>query len=198
VNPFAVLGLPAWPDLEDETVRAAWQAIAAQTHPDRPDGGDLARYTQASAAYAILDSPWGRSEAYADLRQAARARGRFDVYPGDADPGGPPGDLGSLSGPGPAVVVLHPVPLREVAARAAQIPARIRHGHPLRLLARAAATAGIAAAILTLFPSVPGRIPVCYLIAAFTLTFVRFGLQDLAPGPGPAGITIEFPGNRKE
>jgi hypothetical protein len=195
VNPFAVLGLPEWPDLEDETVRAAWQAIAAATHPDRPDGGNLARYTQASAAYAALDSPWGRNEAYADLREAAWAKGRFDdypdIYPGDADPDGPPCDLG----PGPAVVVLHPVPLRDAAALAAQIPARIWQGHRLRLLARAAATAGLAAAILTLFP---GRIPACYLIAAFTLTFVMSGRQDLAPGPGPAGITIEFPGKGKE
>jgi curved DNA-binding protein CbpA len=35
-NPFAVLGLPERPDLDDETVRAAWRPIAAATHPDRP------------------------------------------------------------------------------------------------------------------------------------------------------------------
>ncbi|MGH3408434.1 MAG: hypothetical protein ACRDRJ_38965 [Streptosporangiaceae bacterium] len=66
-NPFDALGLPTDPALTDEQVRAAWRAIAAAAHPDRPDGGDLARYTQASAAYAELRSPWGRSEAYADL-----------------------------------------------------------------------------------------------------------------------------------
>ena len=66
-NPFAALGLPERPDLTDEQVRAAWRKIAAATHPDRPDGGDLARYTAASAAYAELRTPWGRSEAYADL-----------------------------------------------------------------------------------------------------------------------------------
>ena len=66
-NPFDALGLPTDPDLTDEQVRAAWRAIAAATHPDRPDGGDLARYTQARAAYAELRTPWGRSEAYADL-----------------------------------------------------------------------------------------------------------------------------------
>ena len=60
-NPFDALGLPARPDLTDEQVRAAWRAIAAATHPDRPDGGDLARYTAASAAYAELRTPWGRS-----------------------------------------------------------------------------------------------------------------------------------------
>ena len=66
-DPFDALGLPARPDLPDEQVRAAWRAIAAATHPDRPDGGDLARYTAASAAYGELRTPWGRSEAYADL-----------------------------------------------------------------------------------------------------------------------------------
>ena len=42
-NPFEALGLPERPDLTDEQVRAAWRKIAAATHPDRPDGGDLAR-----------------------------------------------------------------------------------------------------------------------------------------------------------
>ena len=37
-DPFAALGLPARPDLSDEQVRAAWRAIAAATHPDRPGG----------------------------------------------------------------------------------------------------------------------------------------------------------------
>ena len=70
-DPFAALGLPARPDLSDEQVRAAWRSIAAATHPDRPDGGDLARYTAASAAYAQLRTPWARSEAYADLIEQA-------------------------------------------------------------------------------------------------------------------------------
>jgi len=70
-DPFAALGLPARPDLSDEQVRAAWRSIAAATHPDRPDGGDLARYTAASAAYAQLRTPWARSEAYADLIERA-------------------------------------------------------------------------------------------------------------------------------
>ena len=39
MNPFTALGLPADPHLTDEQVRAAWRAIAAATHPDRPDGG---------------------------------------------------------------------------------------------------------------------------------------------------------------
>ena len=55
------------PDLTDEQVRAAWRTIAAATHPDRPDGGNPARYAAASAAYGQLRTAWGRSEAYADL-----------------------------------------------------------------------------------------------------------------------------------
>ena len=66
-NPFTVLGLPTDPDLTDEQVRAAWRAIAAATHPDRPDGGNVTRYTAAANAYAQLRTAWGRSEAYADL-----------------------------------------------------------------------------------------------------------------------------------
>ena len=87
-NPFAALGLPERPDLDDETVRAAWRAIAAATHPDRADGGDLARYTQASAAFAELRTPWGRSEAYADLVEQAWREGRFDDD--DDEPGTAP------------------------------------------------------------------------------------------------------------
>ena len=71
LNPFDALGLPARPDLTDEQVRAAWRKIAAATHPDRPGGGDVARYTAATAAYAVLRTPWGRSEAFADLDLAA-------------------------------------------------------------------------------------------------------------------------------
>jgi hypothetical protein len=58
-DPFAALGLPVRPDLTDERVRTAWRQVATATHPDRPDGGDPARYAAASAAYAILRTPWG-------------------------------------------------------------------------------------------------------------------------------------------
>src|SRR5438445_8037616 len=81
-NPFEALGLPERPDLTDEDVRAAWRRIAAATHPDRADGGDLAAYTAASAAYAELRTPWARSEAYADLAErAARAGDEPDTSP---------------------------------------------------------------------------------------------------------------------
>src|SRR5205823_12932258 len=87
-NPFEALGLPERPDLTDEQVRAAWRQVAAATHPDRPDGGDLARYTAASAAYAELRSPWGRSEAYADLADHAdgSATSPIPVIPAGEEP----------------------------------------------------------------------------------------------------------------
>src|SRR6478752_5853800 len=74
-NPFEILGLPVRRDLTDEQVDVAWRKIAVATHPDRPDGGDLARYTQASAAFAELRVPWSRSEAYADVVEQTRTQG---------------------------------------------------------------------------------------------------------------------------
>jgi hypothetical protein len=114
-NPFAVLGLPAQPDLSDEQVRSAWRRIASAAHPDREDGGDPARYAEASAAYTTLRTPWGRSEAYADLR--------FGVMPPAGAPARP------RRSPWQSVVL---------------VPARIRHGRPARLALRIVAAAGAA------------------------------------------------------
>jgi hypothetical protein len=173
-NPFAVLGLPEWPDLDDETVRAAWRAIAAETHPDRPDGGDLARYTQACAAFAELNSLWGRSEAYADLVGQAWAEGRFDDdsdgFPLDAEP--------LLVAFVPAAVVPQPVPLREVLRMLAEIPARFRRGHPLRLLIRAAVIAGLCLAVVTAFPD---RGIATYGVAVLIGLFAVSAREDMAP-----------------
>lgn len=65
-DPFAVLGLPARPDLTDDEVRAAWRRAAAATHPDRDDGGDPGAFAAAAAAYTTLRTVTGRREAYAD------------------------------------------------------------------------------------------------------------------------------------
>ncbi|HTX26249.1 MAG TPA: J domain-containing protein [Streptosporangiaceae bacterium] len=175
-NPFAVLGLPEWPELEDETVRAAWRAIAAETHPDREDGGDLARYTQATAAFAVLNTPWGRSEAYADLVEAAWANGRFDDYPDTCPAAEEPLPVVFV----PVVFVPRPVPLREVLAMVAQVPSRIHRGHPLRLLLRAAVIAGLCAAVLTVFPAVP-HLPAAIVAGLWCAMLAR---ADLAPPPG--------------
>src|SRR5215831_4366092 len=66
-DPFAVLGLPAQPEVGDDEVRAAWRRIAAASHPDRADGGDPARFAAAAAAYTTLRTRSGRGEALADL-----------------------------------------------------------------------------------------------------------------------------------
>jgi curved DNA-binding protein CbpA len=177
-NPFAALGLPERPDLDDETVRAAWRAIAAATHPDRADGGNLARYTQASAAYAELRTPWGRSEAYADLdhngpqTEQARRYGR----PGDDDDELDTTPLPAIGGYEPRL----PVPPGRLLIAVACLPSRIRRGRPLRLLIRAAVAAGACLAALTLIRGQPAApADVAGLITWFALTARR----DLAPPP---------------
>jgi hypothetical protein len=161
-NPFNALGLPARRDLTDEQVRAAWRAIAAATHPDRADGGDVARYTAATAAYATLRTPWGRSEAYADVMAAADDTSPLPLIPGAA-------------GPDPEVPT---GPWELLAACTWQLPARIRHGRPLRLLTRAAAAALACRAVLALIPGQPAA-PA--LVAALITWFAVTGRSDLAP-----------------
>jgi curved DNA-binding protein CbpA len=153
VNPFAALGLPAAAGLTDEEVRAAWRRAAARTHPDRDDGGDPAAYTAAATAYAQLRTPWGRSEALADLAATD--------YPPPAAPAAAPGTAA----------------LRRLAI----LPARVRHGRPLRLAARtviAAAVALLALAVIPGTPSAPAIVAGCVLWLAFTAP------ADLAPPPG--------------
>ncbi len=179
-NPFEALGLPARRDLTDEQVREAWRAIAAATHPDRPDGGDLARYTQASAAFAELRTPWSRSEAWADLAEQAWAEGRD--FPG----GGEFGDGEPDTSPLPAVLVGPPPgpppgawPEHPLAA-AWQLPSRIRRGHPVRLLIRAAIAAALSLLVLNLIPGAPAAPADVFGLA---LWFVLTGRKDLARPP---------------
>jgi len=163
-NPFEALGLPACPDLSDEQVRAAWRQIAAATHPDRPDGGDLARYTAASAAYAELRTPWGRSEAYADVMEA---------------------DDGPVTAPLPAVpgeqaVPGEAVPPWQPLIALARLPARIRRGRPRRLLLRAIIAAVLSLLVLRL---IPGTAAAPADVFGLGLWFVLTGRKDLAPPP---------------
>jgi hypothetical protein len=117
-DPFTVLGLPADPALTDEQIRAAWRAIATATHPDLPGGGDPARYAAAQAAYAVLRTPWGRSEAYADLA-------------------GQPSLAACPAGGLPSRRWLRPVAL---------FPRRVWHGRPAHLLLRILAAVALAVA----------------------------------------------------
>ena len=157
MNPFTVLGLPTRPDLTDEQVRAAWRAIAAATHPDRPGGGDPARYAAASAAYAVLRTTWGRSEAYADLIAQA-----------------PP------TGPPPARPRRR-LPPRRLFRAVALMPARIRHGRQLRLLLRVLAAGLLALAVAHAGAGAPAQGGTVTGLAVWLALTIR---ADLAPPPG--------------
>ena len=154
MNPFAALGLPARPGLTDDQVRAAWRSVAARTHPDRDDGGDAAAYSAAAAAYAQLRTGWGRSEALADLA---------------AVPYVPPAEPAAA---GPAASAWQVI---------AMLPARVRHGRPLRLAARALITAAVALLAVTVIPGNPSA-PAVAAGAFLWLAFTAPG--DLAPPPG--------------
>ena len=158
-NPFEALGLPARPDLTDEQVRDAWRKVAAATHPDRPDGGDLARYTQASAAYAQLRDPWSRSEAYADVME-----GQPDTTPLPPVP--------------PSFETYQPPPTYRPLLL---LPERIWHGHPLRLALRAIIAALLSLVVLAL---IPGSAAAPADVAGLGLWFVLTARSDLAPPPG--------------
>jgi hypothetical protein len=153
VNPFDALGLPADTALTDDDVRAAWRAVAVRTHPDRADGGNPAAYTAAQAAYTQLRTPWGRSEALADL----------NVFPHAAPPAQPAA---------PADVLWH---------AATVLPARIRHGRPGRLAARAGTAAAAAWIAVLLVPGTPSATAAAVGCALWWLLTAR---ADLAPPPG--------------
>ena len=173
-SPFDALGLPARPDLTDEQVRAAWRTIAAATHPDRPGGGDIARYTEAAAAYAVLRTPWGRSEAFADLTAAAD-----DTSPLPAIPpaGSPPADRPRWLSPPLAAQPARP---RDLLAVMWHLPARIRYGRPRRLLIRALAAA---VASLVVLHVIPGQPAAPALVTGLISWFLLTGRSDLAPPP---------------
>ena len=150
-NPFDALGLPTRPDLTDEQVRDAWRKIAA--------GGDLARYTQASAAYAQIRDPWARSEAYADMME-----GQPDTTP---LPPVPPSFETDRPPPGYRPLLL--------------LPERIWHGHPLRLALRAIIAAVLSLVVLAL---IPGSAAAPADVFGVGLWFVLTARSDLAPPPG--------------
>ena len=154
MNPFEALGLPVSMDLSDAQVRAAWRAIAADTHPDRP-GGDITDYTTAANAYAQLRTAWGRSEAYADL-----VAGPYVPVPGIR--------LARWPGIGLARDLL-------------LVPARIRHGRPLRLLARAVIAVLLSLLLLAL---IPGQASGPAIVTGLVIWFVLSARGDLAPPPG--------------
>ena len=186
-NSFEALGLPARPDLTDEQVRQAWRIVAAATHPDRADGGDLARYTAASAAFAQLRTPWARSEAYADLAEAGLAgtglAGTGLAGTGLAGTGlAGAGDDGPVTSPLPVVPGEEspPVPPRQLLLDVAWLPERIFRGRPVRLLIRAAVAVLLSLAVLSLIPGTPAATAD---VAGLVLWFALTARRDLAPPP---------------
>jgi hypothetical protein len=166
-DPFEALGLPALADLDDEQVRAAWREIAAATHPDRPDGGDAARYTAAAAAYAQLRTGWGRSEAWADLTSDTAATAPLPVIRGADLP--------------PSLRLRRPPSTRRLLPGGLWLlPARIRHGRPLRLALRGAAAAFAALLAVGALPGQPAGPAVVTGIVTWFLLSAR---SDLAPPP---------------
>ena len=108
-NPFAVLGLPEWPDLDDETVHAAWQAIAAETHPDRRRRREPGPLHPGHRRLPELSSPWGRTEAFADLLERPGPRAATTPTPATTRPATTPATtcrcprpVGDRARPGPA------------------------------------------------------------------------------------------------
>jgi hypothetical protein len=134
--------------------------------------GDLARYTQATAAFHELNTPWGRSEAYADLVEQAWREGRFD----DDDEDEP----GTAPLPAAAPLRLHPVSPWQLVLALVWLPSRIRSGRPLRLLIRGAVAAGLSLAVLAL---IPGRPAAPADVAGLITWFVLTARKDLAPPP---------------
>jgi hypothetical protein len=155
-DPFTALRLTPSAALTDDQVRAAWRHIAAATHPDRADGGDPPAYAAAAAAYAQLRTGWGRTEALADMQAAA--------------PWAPPSPQAQAR-----------APLAAARHAAAILPARIRHGRPARITARATAAAAVAALAVTV---IPGTAAAPAVTAGCALWFTLTARGDLSPPPG--------------
>ena len=172
-NPFAVLGLPARAGLTDDDVRVAWRRLAAATHPDRPDGGDPARFAAAAAAYTVLRTRSGRGEALADLTAPAPppAPAARTPTPRPSRPHSPAPATGRPRGRAPAVA-------GQPGLWAGRLAARIRGGRQARLLLRAALAAAVSAAAV----AVAGAQPATPALIVGAVTWLLLTApRDLAP-----------------
>ncbi len=178
-DPFAVLGLAARPDLTDDDVRAAWRRVAAATHPDRPDGGEPARFAAAAAAYTQLRTRFGRGEAMADAKPARRPA--WPAGPGGRAgmPGGRAGDAVAGGWRAAGGSVKAGISWRLPAA--VRLAARVRRGRPGRLALRVLAAAVASAAAWAAAGSGPAGPALVTGAVTWLLLTAR---QDLAPPPG--------------
>ena len=171
-DPFAALGLPVRNDLTNEQVRAAWRQIAAATHPDRPDGGDVARYTAAASAYDQLRTQWGRSEVYADQAEAGYGPARTGTVPLPAI-GDDVDEMPARPGAGAA----------RLARVGRLLPTRMARGRPLQLALRGIAAAILSAVVMRLIGGQPaGPAVVTGIITWFVLTRRRRPRAPLRDG----------------
>jgi len=173
-DPFTVLGLPARAGLSDDEVRAAWRRIAGATHPDRADGGDAARFAAAAAAYTILRTNFGRTEALADLARPGRPR-RWRPRAGRPPAAGRAGRRWRPAADGERRR------WRPAAGPAAsRWWSRVRRGRPARLALRIAAAAAVSAGVAL----VAGPRPATPALITGALTWLALTARhDLAP-PG--------------
>jgi len=170
-RPVVIRAMAAFPAGEQSRL-AAWRGIAAATHPDRRDGGDVTRYTAAASAYAQLRTGWGRTEAFADL-----VAGADDTAPLPAVSKAAVSKAAVDAAESPAGAPVRPGHLLAVVRH---LPARIGHGRPLRLVLRALAAALLILAVLHLIPGQPAA-PA--LVTGLIIWFARTGRSDLAPPP---------------
>jgi hypothetical protein len=108
----------------------------------------------------VLRTPWGRSEAYADLTARNLTGLRHRLLP-------PPAPAASVS----------MTPWRALLL----VPVRVRHGRPARLALRVLAAAVLALLVLH---SGAGTPPIAGLLTGIATWLILTSRGDLAPPPG--------------
>jgi curved DNA-binding protein CbpA len=175
-DPFSALGLPARPGITDDGVRAAWRRIASAAHPDRADGGDPARFAAAAAAYTALRTPFGRSEALADLAERPGHGGWRGLrpVPADREPGDPVAqpETAATGRPTPAAAG------NSWSAGAARLLSRARRGRPALLALRLAIVGAVSATAIAAAGAAPATPALITGAVTWLLLTAR---HDLAP-----------------
>jgi curved DNA-binding protein CbpA len=83
-DPFALLGLPRRPLVDQEALREAYFQSARRAHPDAPGGSDAA-FAEARAAFDTLRNPASRLEALAGSKASPPPRPPENLFKTSAD-----------------------------------------------------------------------------------------------------------------